>query len=164
MRIFPRASCTNLTWGNRRPNQTATTYDTQKCHTYNSHIDPLFRSSQVLIVPNLYIYQSALFMFDYIQNNLPVSSNHVFPFNHDIRTIGQTRQSDLLYYVSRCTSSFASKLPLHTIPKLWNQWADCASLSRYQFKQHLKSSTILCYQAQVKCSYAYVCIVFFSLI
>ena len=33
MRIFPRASCTNLTWGNRRPNQTATTYDTQKCHT-----------------------------------------------------------------------------------------------------------------------------------
>ena len=77
-------------------------------------------------------------MFDYIQNNLPVSFNHVFPFNRDIQTIRQTRQSDLLY-VSRCTSSFASKLPLHTLPKLWNQWANCASLSRYQFKQHLKS-------------------------
>ena len=65
--------------------------------TYNSHTDPLFRSSQVLKVPDLYIYQSVLFMFDYIQNNLPVSFNHVFPFNRDIQTIGQTRQSDLLH-------------------------------------------------------------------
>ena len=96
--------------------------------TYNSHTDPLFRSSQVLKVPDLYIYQSALFMFDYNKNNLPVSFNIVFPFNRDIQTIRQIRQSGLLY-ISRCASSFASKLPLHILPKILNQWAHCASLT-----------------------------------
>ena len=122
--------------------------------TYNSHTDPLFRSSQVLKVPDLHLYQSTLFMFDYVNKNLPSSFNNVFPYNRDIQTIHQTRQSDVLY-VPRCTSSFANKLPFYTLPKLWNQWADCASFSRNQFKQHIKSLTILGYKTQVKCSYAY---------
>ena len=122
--------------------------------TYNSHTDPLFRSSQILKVPDLYLYQSTLFMFDYVNKNLPSSFNNVFPYNRDIQTIRQTRQSDLLY-VPRCTSSFANKLPFYTLPKLWNQWADCASFSRNQFKHHIKSLTILGYKTQVKCSYAY---------
>ena len=41
--------------------------------TYNSHTDPLVRSSQILKVPDLYIYQSTLFMFDYVNKNLPSS-------------------------------------------------------------------------------------------
>ena len=122
--------------------------------TYNSHTDPLFRSSQILKVPDLYLYQSTLFMFDYVNKNLPSSFNNVFPYNRDIQTIRQTRQSDLLY-VPRCTSSFANKLPFYTLPKLWNQWADCASFSRNQFKHHIKSLTMLGYKTQVKCSYAY---------
>ena len=122
--------------------------------TYNSHTDPLFRSSQVLKVPDLYLYQSTLFMFDYVNKNLPSSFNNVFPYNRDVQTIRQTRQSDLLY-VPRCTFSFANKLPFYTLPKLWNQWADCASFSRNQFKHHIKSLTILGYKTQVKCSYAY---------
>ena len=156
--VHPHLNYGILSWGWSTPSQNyyppKREIRTINKATYNSHTDPLFRSSQVLKVQDLYIYQSALSMFDYVQNNLPVSFNHIFPFNRDIQTIRQTRQSDLLY-VSRCTSSFASKLPLHTLPKLWNQWANCASLSRYQFKQHLKSSTILSYQSQVKCSYAY---------
>ena len=66
--------------------------------TYNSHIDPLFRSSQVLKVPNLYIYQSALFMFDYrtIQNNLSLSRLATFSLSIvTSKPSRQTRQSDL---------------------------------------------------------------------
>ena len=98
---------------------------------YYSHTDPPFRSSQVLKVPYLYLYQSTLFLFDYVNKTMPSSFNNIFPFNRDIPTILQTRQSD-------------------SIPKLLNQWIDCVSFSRNQLKDNIKSLTILCYTTKPK--------------
>ena len=39
--------------------------------SYNSHTDPLFRSSKILKIQDLYNYQSAIFMFDYTRNKRP---------------------------------------------------------------------------------------------
>ena len=78
---------------------------------FNGHTDPLFKSGRILKIHDLFEYQSALFTFDLLSNNLPGSFNGTFVYNRDLSTTYSTRQSDLLY-VARCHSEFASKLPL----------------------------------------------------
>ena len=158
--IQPHLSYGILAWGNASQNLRKTiTLQKRAIRTinkaaYNSHTDPLFHSSQVLKLQDLYRYQSALFMHDYVSNNLPASFKNIFSYNRDIQTIHQTRQSDLLY-ISRCKTSFASKLPLYALPKIWNDWAAISSHSRLQFKKNVKSNIILGYPTQVKCLNAY---------
>ena len=120
--------------------------------TYNSHTDPLFRSPQIIIRPKSPRAINLLYLCLTMYKIIFLSRLTTFSLSI-VTSKPSVKHANLIYcmyYVSRCTSSFASKLPLHTLPKLWHQqWADCAPLSRYQFKQHLKSSTILCNQAQV---------------
>lgn len=158
--IHPHLCYGILAWGNAsQPLRKTITLQKRAIRTinkaaYNSHTDPLFHSSQVLKLQDLYTYQSALFMFDYVNNNLPASFTNVFSFNRDIQTTRQTRQSDLLY-IPRCKTNFSSKLPLYTLPRTWNNWANSESFSRLQFKKHVKLTLVLGYSTHVKCSNAY---------
>jgi len=52
---------------------------------FNSDTDPLFHSSQILKLGDLYQYSSAMFMHNYI-NNLPCSFDNIFSLNKDIQT------------------------------------------------------------------------------
>ena len=106
---------------------------------FNSHTDPLFRSSQVVKVPDLYISQSALFMCDYIKNNLPVSFI-LTAFSLSIGTsklsIGTSKPSvkhaNLIYCVFR-DARLALPVNLHTLPKLWNfHDTNLSSISNHQ--------------------------------
>ena len=45
---------------------------------YNSHTDPLFKASKILKLSDLFEYQSALFMYDYLHNSLPESFDNMF--------------------------------------------------------------------------------------
>ena len=123
---------------------------------YNSHTDPLFHASNILKLDDLYQYQAALFMFDYTHNNLPNSFVGTFPYNREIQTYRDTRQSDLLF-IPRGITNFASKLPLLNFPRIWNNWVNILSdtMSSAKFKGCLKSSFIFAYPTQVHCSNAY---------
>ena len=69
---------------------------------YNSHTEPLFKTAEILKVKDLYEYQILLFMYDYCHNKLPNSFNSTYNYNHEIQTLQRTRQSDLIYMISRC--------------------------------------------------------------
>ena len=53
---------------------------------YNSHTDPLFNKSQILKLTDMYEYESVLFMYDFVENNLPHSFGDVFRYNRDVQT------------------------------------------------------------------------------
>ena len=88
---------------------------------FNCHTDPLFKSTSIMKITDQYIFQSTLFVFDFITNYLPYSFEQIFRFNHDIPDSRATRQSYLLYE-TRCKPHFANKLPLYAIPQIWNKW------------------------------------------
>ena len=158
--IHPHLSYGILAWGNANQTILRKTKMLQKRAirtinkaAFNSHTDPLFHSAQILKLDDLYQYSSALFMYDYINNNLPRSFDNIFSLNKDIQTTYVTRQSDQLY-IERCLSNFASKLPLYTLPQMWSKWTNIASgvTSRAQFKRHIITSFVLSYPTQVnKC-------------
>ena len=62
---------------------------------YRAHREPLFNSSQILKLTDLYEYQVTLFMFDFISKKLPISFLNTFKFNRDNENARITRQSDL---------------------------------------------------------------------
>ena len=64
---------------------------------YRAHTEPLFKSSLILKLTDLYEYQVTLFMLDFISNKLPISFHNTFKFNRDIENARKMRQSDLLY-------------------------------------------------------------------
>ena len=119
---------------------------------YRAHTEPLFKSSLILKLTDLYEYQVTLFMFDYIANKLPISFHNTFKFNRDIENARITRQSDLLY-VKRCRSQYASRLPLFSFPTIWNRLSISLnnSTSRSLFKYNLKMKLISVYPMHVKC-------------
>ena len=85
---------------------------------YNSHTDPLFNKSQILKLTDLYEYESVLFIYDFVENNLPRSFGDVFRYNRDVQNIRRTRQSDMIH-VYRCHTIFSSRLSLYTLPIIW---------------------------------------------
>jgi len=88
---------------------------------YNSHIEPLFKQSNILKRKDLYDYQSSLFTYDFDNNRLPHSFDNAFKYNREIQEIRITRQADLLH-VERGTSTFYQSLPLYGLPQIWNKW------------------------------------------
>ena len=82
---------------------------------YNSHTDPLFKTSGILKLNDLNEYQCLMFMFDYITSKLPISFSGTFKFNRDIPDSRSTRQSDM-FHIARCPLKFAQHLPLYIYP------------------------------------------------
>ena len=112
----------------------------------SSHTDPIFKATSIMKITDQYIFQSSVFVFDFITKYLPYSFHQMFRFNNDIPNSRATRQSYLLYE-TRCKTHFANKLPLYAIPQIWNKWSNLASgiTSRSQFKRLIKSSLVLSY-------------------
>ena len=54
---------------------------------FNNHADPLFKQSGILILKDMYEYQTTLFMLDVITQRLPVIFNSTLQFNHRIQNI-----------------------------------------------------------------------------
>ena len=88
----------------------------------NSHTDPLFKTSGILKLNDLYEYQCLMFMFDYITSKLSISFSGIFKFNRDNPDSRSTRQSDM-FHIARCPLKFAQNLPLYTLPEIWNKQA-----------------------------------------
>ena len=120
---------------------------------YNSHTEPLFKSSNIMKIEDVYKYKMALFMFDFSHGRLPLSFDSMFKFTHEIQNYRVTRQSHKIY-IPRCKGEFVRKLPYHTLPSAWNIWSEliCSDITRNKFKHKLKSTFIDTYLNIVKCS------------
>ena len=120
---------------------------------YNSHTDPLFRASAVMKLHDILEYQEALFVFDFMRNQLPMSFSETFTFNKNVPNARLTRQSDLLH-IPRCRSHFADKLPLFAVANNWNKWVQKVALNtpRSHFKRQLKMKIFDNYPKQIKCN------------
>jgi len=149
-----------LAWGNCTAKTLHRTVILQKSaiRTINnaklkSHTDPLFKATNIMKITDQYIFQSTLFVFDFITKYLPCSFEKMFIFNHDIPNSRVTRQCDLLYE-ARCKTNFANKLPLYAIPKIWNKWFRTSpqNMSRSKFKYVMKANIVSAYQAHVTCT------------
>ena len=95
-----------------------------------------------------YDYEVALFMHDYMTNNLPNSFQNTYMCNYEVHESHQTRRSNQLY-IKRCDSRFAKTLPLYSFPVTWNKWAEHISCteSRPKFKKQVKKyilSSLVC--------------------
>ena len=99
--IHPHISYGILSWGNAGKTVLQKTTTLQKRairminkKSYNSHTDPLFRSSKI---QDLYSYQSAIFMFDYTIKKCPT---RLTPFSH---IITKSKVCDLQDNLDCCT-------------------------------------------------------------
>lgn len=122
--------------------------------SYNSHTDPLFKSSKILKLNDLYEHKVILFMHDFITNKLPSSFNSIYIFNHDLPHSRVTRQSNHLYE-ERCLSKFSQYLPLYYFPKIWNKWTGVillANTSRSKLKRNIKATQLQKYLSIVYCT------------
>ena len=149
-----------IAWGSATKSTLKQTINLQKrairiAHktNFNSHTDPLFRSSRVMKLTDLYEYSSTIFMHDYMSHNLPISFNNTFSKNSEAPNSRTTRQSEHLF-VARCPTQFASKLPLFTFPKLYNKWLqlDAFKGSRSHAKRQISNTIFSSYLSQVKCT------------
>ncbi len=87
---------------------------------YRAHTEPLFKINKILKLTDLYKFHVILFMFDYINNNLPISFFNLF---HDLthsRTY-TTRQTGTSFYIDRPRTKFTSDLPFHNFRSIWNK-------------------------------------------
>ncbi len=114
--------------------------------------DPKFKKTGILKLPDLFDYQSLLFIYDYMTKQLPRSFDGVFVTNMEIPNARNTRQSRHLY-VPRITSRFAQKLPIYYLPNLWNKWIEMFTdnLSKYQMKRFIRKTMLQGYAEQVYC-------------
>ena len=81
-------------WGSAAPSLTKKTRQLQKRairlvtkSSYNSHTDPLFKTTRILKLDDMFEYHTMLFMYDYTNNTLPKSFTHFFQTHRDIDTI-----------------------------------------------------------------------------
>ena len=122
---------------------------------YNGHTDPSFKLSGILNINDLFIYQSFIFMYNYLSSRLPSSFNGIFILNYCDRPNGRATRQSTLFYTPRCHSAFVRKLPLYFLPHLWNDWTKlikCDSLTRGSFKRQIKVYTLNKYLSYVHCN------------
>ena len=115
---------------------------------YNGHTDPRLKSSGILKIIDLFIYQSLIFMYDYLSSRLPPSFNS----NCD-RPNGRATRQSTLFYTPRCRSAFARKLPLYFLPHPWKSIIKSDILTRAYFKRQIKHNILNKYQSYVQCDY-----------
>ena len=158
--IHPFLSYGITMWGNASQSYLHKTVNLQKRAVriinkamHNSHTDPLFKKSEILKLSDLYEYQAALFMNDYVMARLPHSFRDSFRFNCDIQETYLTRQSNLLK-IERCNSAFSAKFPIYKFPCIWNRWMPIVPrfTSRSHYKNEVKRNILSTYAATVKCT------------
>ena len=120
--------------------------------SYYSHTDPKFKKSGILKLHDLFVYQSLLFVHDYLSNKLPNSFNGCFPINSEMPNSRTTRQSRLLH-VPKYSLKFSQRQPTGYLPSLWNKWTKLIpeNASRSQAKIIIKSTLLQDYPDVVRC-------------
>ena len=116
---------------------------------YNSHTEPLFKSSKILKFDDLYKQHAAIFARDCKNNNLPTAFSHYFKFN----TGSITRHENNIQR-QRPRTKYTAILPYHHIPTIWNNLPDylLCNDNRNSAKHMLKSFFLNEYSDNVRCT------------
>jgi hypothetical protein len=120
---------------------------------FNAHTEPLFKRANILKLQDQIEYEKLLFMYDFVEGNLPLSFNNLYAYNHENQADRLTRQSNQIR-ITRCNSDFARKLPLYNFPHIWNSWSGKFDqiTSRSNLKRQIKDRLLTAYEPRVKCS------------
>ena len=121
---------------------------------YNAHTEPLFKKHEIMRFEDLYTFTQLQFVHSYLSNKLPGSFKDLWTANrfHKPATAG-LRTADMLF-VPRHRIDFTARLPLHALPKLWNNFRepDLKKLtSSNLFKDRLKEYFINDLASEVRC-------------
>ena len=112
---------------------------------YNEHTIPLFHSSKILKLNDLYKFQLLMFMYNYYQNNLPSPLCSLFTRNRDIHGHYTRRRNDprvIAHSTHLMTKSFICQGP-----ELWSALPSHVKerKSVSSFKRQLKNMFISVY-------------------
>ena len=123
---------------------------------YNSHTDPLFKTSKILKLHDLYKLQECLFTYGFERKQLPTSFTHYFRHTHDIHPHIHTRQSHLIHETI-ARNTFIANLPQHKISHIWNQNASNINMneSKETNKRKMKQLMLNTYLENVNCTNPY---------
>ena len=86
--------------------------------SYRHHTDPLFRSANILKLPDIYTQQVILFVQKLKEKKMPLSFNDFLPEN--TRNIRRTRYFSH-FQRTRPRTTFTSLLPRHHFIKIWDK-------------------------------------------
>ena len=89
---------------------------------YNSHTEPLFKKHEIMQFEDLYTYNKLQFMHSYLYGKLPGSFDGIWQLNRfkNPATANLRIKNDL--FIPRHRIDFTTRLPLHCLPKLWNEF------------------------------------------
>ena len=112
--------------------------------TFRAHTDPIFKRENVLKIHDLYKLHSALLIYDYKHNKLPISFTNFFMDRYSSNTV--TRQINDISH-SRPRTQFSARTPSHCIPTPQMK----QMINRNQLKRTITQSMISSYDSNVAC-------------
>ena len=121
---------------------------------YSSHTDRLFLEERILKVRDIHSVQCAMFMRDFINNELPGSFDHFFPDVTNYNILTRNRAADYVNQ-TRPRTKFSAHLPNHSFPANWNSIGQHLKNipTRNAFKKMLSADKFSHYLVITHCNY-----------
>ena len=154
-------------WSSAAPSLLKPLYTKQKAairlislQPYNSHTEPLFKTSNILPLPQLVTYFKVKFMHSYIYNTAPSAFSNTWPTSLEHRTLplapirGYNLRNDNELFIPPSRLKSLSTFPLYSFPTLWNSLPDYIKSipTNLLFKSNLKSHFISALSSTPNCS------------
>ena len=119
-------------------------------------MEPLFKKCAILPIPQMIEYTRLLFMHNYTQQRLPLCFKNAWVTNFERRTNVEhnLRNQDALY-VPLARIKLTERLPMYTMPTLWNNMYDQSlknEMNLKNFKKKLKTNILSNLQSHVTCT------------
>ena len=106
---------------------------------YNSHSTPLLQNLKILKVSDLIYLYTALFMYDYYSNRLPLIFDNFFKSINKVHQYQTRLASKISYYLPKARTNYGKFNIRFFGAKVWNSIDDSLiSKSRACFKNLLK--------------------------
>jgi hypothetical protein len=124
---------------------------------YNSHTEPLFKKLNILPLQHLITYFKLQFIHQFKFNHLPLAFNNEWTLNEDrfanLELMPLRNYDD--FYVPFARIDQVKRLPLFSLPKIWNEFEDDiikSESSKLVFNSKLKGHFINNLNANYVCS------------
>ena len=109
--------------------------------------------SDILKLDDIYEQQTVLFIYDYLNNRLPISFNHMFKLKSEMMTGYNTRSTDF-FHIPHSKTQFLDAMPVINFPKIGNKWHDDMAKTpcRSSFKKLINNTFLSLYCSRVSCN------------
>lgn len=106
---------------------------------YVAHTDPIFCKLKTLKIAVIHSFQTAIFMYKFLINTIPLAFRNIFVYNSDIHSYPTRHSSD--FNLTNPKMFMAYKSIRHHGPDIWNALPDNIkhSATLYSFKASMKN-------------------------